>query len=114
MSRQAVWVLFLVAMRGLAPAQQGRGGISGTVTDAQGAVVQGARVAVRNTATNAIFQTLSNDQGIYAAPGLPVGEYEVAAEAAGFKKSLRKGVTLLVDQKAKVDFVLEVGARSEE
>jgi len=59
-------------------AQQAFGTISGTVTDQQDAVVPGALVEVRNTGTNAVFRTNTNENGFYAAPGLPVGTYEVS------------------------------------
>ena len=93
--------------------QQGRGSISGIVTDSQGAVIQGAKVVVRNTGTNALFTATSNDRGFYSAPSLPIGEYELGVELPGFKKAVRKGVILDVGQKADVDFTLEVGAIAE-
>jgi hypothetical protein len=93
--------------------QQSSGTISGTVTDPQGAVVPGAEIAVRNTATNAVFSASTNESGFYTAPGLPVGEYEISAESEGFKKALRSGVTLQVNQNAQVNITLEVGAVAE-
>jgi hypothetical protein len=108
----STWLLLLCGVPA-AVAQQGRGSIAGALADPQGAVIQGARVVVRNTGTNASFETTTGEQGFYTAPGIPVGEYEVTAEHAGFKKSVRRGVTLRVDEKAQVDFVLEVGAVAE-
>jgi hypothetical protein len=93
--------------------QQSSGTISGTVTDPQGAVVPGSQITVRNTATNAVFSASSNESGFYTAPGLPVGEYEISAESEGFKKALRTGVTLQVNQNAQVNLTLEVGAVAE-
>lgn len=97
----------------LAEAQQGRGSISGIVTDQQGALVRGAQVEVRNSGTNAVFLATTGDQGYYSTPALPVGEYVLTAEMIGFKKEVRRGLTLLVDQKAEVNFSLEVGAVAE-
>ncbi len=94
-------------------AQQGRGTISGTVTDAQGAVAPGVKIDIRNIGTNSVFSTTTNETGFYTAPGLAVGEYEVTAVAPGFKRAVRSGVTLEVDQKAVVNFTLEVGELSE-
>ena len=91
-------------------AQQGSGTISGTVTDQQGALVPAANIEIRNAGTNAVFRTATNASGFYTAPGLPVGEYQIAAEAQGFKRVLRSGVVLRVDQKATVDIVLQLGA----
>jgi len=90
-------------------AQSGSGTISGTVTDPQDATISGAAVEVKNTATNAVFRTLSNDSGYFTAPLLPVGEYEVAVQMAGFKRTVRTGITLQVNQNAQVDVRLEIG-----
>ncbi|MBI1354221.1 MAG: hypothetical protein GC160_07735 [Acidobacteria bacterium] len=94
-------------------AQQGSGTIQGTVLDPQGAVVPSARVEVRNLDTNATFETLTNETGLYTAPGLSVGPYEVAAQSQGFKRALRSGVVLQVNQNALVDLTLEVGQLAE-
>lgn len=97
----------------LVQAQQGRGTISGTVTDQQGALVPGASIEIRSVGTNAIFRTTTNEQGFYTAPGLPVGGYEVNAAVQGFKRAVRSGITLQVDQKAAVNFTLELGQVTE-
>jgi hypothetical protein len=97
----------------LAVAQQGRGSISGTVSDQQGARVRGAQVEVRNTGTNAVFRAATSDQGYFSTPSLPVGDYTITAEMTGFKKEMRTGLTLQVDQKAEVNFTLQIGAVAE-
>lgn len=94
-------------------AQQGSGTISGTISDPQDAVISGAAVEVRNVATNARFRTFTNEAGFYTAPGLPVGEYEVTAEQRGFKRAVRSGIRLQVNQNARVDLRLEVGQVAE-
>src|SRR5437867_1196436 len=94
-------------------AQQGRGTISGTVTDSTGATVPGAAITIVNTATNGAFPTVSNETGFYTVPALPVGPYTVTAEKQGFKKEVRTGLTLQVDQHAQIDFKLELGATAE-
>ena len=103
----------LVGMAALASAQQSTGTIAGTVSDQQGAVIPGAQVQVRNTATNAVFAATTNESGGYVAPGLAVGEYEISAESGGFKRSVRSGVTLQVNQNARIDFRLEIGQVTE-
>ncbi len=90
-------------------AQQGGGTISGIVTDAQNASIPNADVRIRNTGTNATFRTKANEQGFFTAPGLPVGDYEVVTERVGFKRSVRSGITLQVNQTAQVDVRLELG-----
>ncbi|MCL5745948.1 MAG: carboxypeptidase regulatory-like domain-containing protein, partial [Acidobacteria bacterium] len=102
----------LVMVAGLY-AQQGRGTISGTVTDAQSAAVPGVAVEIRNLETNAVFRTTTNETGFYTAPGLAVGNYEVTAEIAGFKKTVRSGIILEVDQKAAVNLTIEIGQVTE-
>ena len=109
------WRLMALALVGasLVFGQQSSGTITGTVTDPQGAVVPGAQIVARNTATNAAFSATTNESGFYTAPGLPVGEYEISAESEGFKKTLRTGVTLQVNESAQVNLTLEVGTVAE-
>ncbi len=97
----------------LALAQQSTGTISGIVADQQGAVIPGARVEVRNTGTNAVFATSSNESGVYVAPGMAVGEYEISVESDGFRRSVRSGVGLQVGQNAEVNVTLEIGQLTE-
>jgi hypothetical protein len=94
-------------------AQQGRGTVSGTVTDAQGASVPNVTVEIRNVDTNAVFRAVTNETGFYTAPGLAVGNYEVTAEITGFKKTVRTGIILEVDQKAAVNLTIEIGQVTE-
>ncbi len=94
-------------------AQQGRGTILGTVTDPSGAAIPGAQVTVTNTATNLTFNAITNDDGFFTVPNLIVGSYSITISKEGFKKSVRGGVTLEVDQKADINAQLEAGAVSE-
>ena len=102
-------ILLVPALQG----QQGRGTISGTVTDSQAAAVPGVAIEIRNVGTNSVFRTATNETGFYTAPGLAVGEYVVTAELTGFKKTVRSGITLEVDQKASVNLTIEVGQITE-
>ncbi|MBI1354219.1 MAG: hypothetical protein GC160_07725 [Acidobacteria bacterium] len=104
--------LLLFATAG-AFAQQGGGTISGTVLDPQGASIPGAEIEVKNVDTNATFKTSTNESGFYTAPGLAVGSYEISAQSSGFKRALRSGVTLLVNQNAQVNLTLEIGQVAE-
>jgi hypothetical protein len=58
--------------------QAATGAIAGTVTDRSGAVVASAKVTITNTATNASRETLANGEGLYSAPALEPGDYQVA------------------------------------
>jgi hypothetical protein len=109
------WRLVALCVAGVLAAygQQSTGTIAGSVSDQQGALIPGATVEVRNTATNAVFTASTNESGDYVAPALPVGEYEISAQAEGFKRAVRSGVTLQVNQVAQIGFTLEIGAVAE-
>jgi hypothetical protein len=84
--------------------------ILGTVTDPSGGGVANAKVTVFSVERQRIDQTLkTGSAGEFAAPLLPVGTYNVSVEAAGFKKSLREGVVLNVNDKVTVNVKMEVG-----
>jgi len=104
-------LLLLAALPGYG--QQGRGTILGTVTDASGAPVVGAAVRVVNTATNSTLETRTTSEGFYQAPNLAVGDYTVTVEQQGFRKVVRTGLQLQVDQRAQVDIRLEIGQVTE-
>jgi hypothetical protein len=87
------------------------GTIVGTVTDASGAVVPNAKITVTNTDQNVVTRTVQTDSsGAYSAPLLPVGHYDVTAEAPGFTKAQQTGVTLNVNDRLTVPLQLQVGA----
>jgi hypothetical protein len=117
LSLRAKLILLVPALFLLCPltaaAQQGKGTISGLITDQSGAVVPGASVTITNAGTNASFTAVTTSEGFYTAPGLPIGVYTVTVTQAGFKKAVRNGVTLQVDQKAQVDIALELGGVNE-
>ncbi|MGA2267398.1 MAG: carboxypeptidase regulatory-like domain-containing protein [Bryobacteraceae bacterium] len=95
-------------------AQEYRGTFSGSVTDAQGAAIPNAKVVVTETQTGTKASTVSGVTGEYTIPFLAIGTYDIAAEAAGFKKFTQKGVTLSAGEHPVIDIRLEVGAVSEE
>ncbi|HVB88546.1 MAG TPA: carboxypeptidase regulatory-like domain-containing protein [Candidatus Dormibacteraeota bacterium] len=90
-------------------AQAVTGNISGTVVDASGAVIAGAKVVVTNTATGVSTTLTSNDQGRYNAPDLVVGPYQVQATKEGFQTVLQKNVNLTVGSQLVVNLTLQVG-----
>lgn len=87
--------------------------ISGFVRDASGAVVPSAKVTVRSVATGFVRETVPNENGYYVVTSLPIGMYELDAEANGFKKFMQKDVEVVVNSRPQVDIVLEVGAVSD-
>jgi hypothetical protein len=104
-----LWLLCAQVLLAQSTTQQ----ISGFVKDATGAVVPTAKVSVRHVATDQTRTTQTNESGYYVVANIPIGEYEVAAEAAGFKRSTQKNVVVVVNSKPAVDLVLEVGAVTE-
>ena len=98
---------------GICRAQLGTATISGVVTDSSGAAVAGASISAVNSETGFRRQTLSNTLGQYNLPGLAPGGYDLTFEFQGFKKAEQKGLTLQVDQNARIDIGLEVGQITE-
>ncbi len=91
-------------------AQEITGSILGTVQDSSGSGVPGATVTVTNTDRNAVVRVTTTDSGgAYSAPLLPGGHYSIAAEAKGFKKSIKRDIQLSVNDKLTIDFNLEIG-----
>ncbi|GEM_PF-195108 len=106
----ALATLFLCAASALVVhAQAVTGNISGTVTDASGAVIAGAKVVVTNTATGVSLTLTTNDQGRYNAPDLVVGPYEVAASKSGFQKTVQTNINVTVGSQLAVNLTLQVG-----
>ena len=89
------------------------GQIEGVVEDQTGAVIPGARVVVRNVATGAERELLTNELGRYRAVNLRPGEYEVTAEQSGFATLRREGILLQVGSTATVNMALQIGAATE-
>ena len=92
-------------------AQDATGEIAGNITDPSGAVVPSAMVIVTNLDTKTAKQAATDSQGFYQVLQLPIGRYEVSAEAAGFSESVsRPANPLEINQTLRVDITLQVGA----
>ncbi|HWC20274.1 MAG TPA: carboxypeptidase regulatory-like domain-containing protein [Terriglobales bacterium] len=85
----------------------------GTVTDSSGAVVPNATITITHLATGQVRTLSSNDVGQYVATALPIGNYDVKAQATGFNLADTSGVVLNVGDRRRVDFVLKVGGTKE-
>ncbi len=94
-------------------AQEVTAGIYGTVQDASSAVVPGATIRVQNLGTGRSYQTKSDESGTYSLTFLPIGAYEISAEAAGFKKAVFSDVVLRVNDNRRIVFPMEVGQLAE-
>ena len=89
------------------------GEIRGTMTDASGAVIVDASVTVTNVATQQVRVALSNEAGIYSAPAILPGIYNVRVEKPGFKISTRTAVEVQVGDVIRADFALQLGEISQ-
>lgn len=103
--------LFATVVAGFA--QTASTSILGTVSDSSGATVAGAKVTILETDTGITREEITSNTGDYNFPLLNVGNYEVTVTKAGFKTESRRGIQLELNQKARVDFTLEVGAITE-
>jgi hypothetical protein len=89
------------------------GTIVGTVTDPTGAPIAAASVTVTNVGTQVTQKVTTDNQGNYTAALLPIGRYNVALEAKGFKREVKSGIVLNVNDKLTIDIAMEVGSTSE-
>ena len=109
-----VAVLTLLLCAPHAAAQISNATLIGTVKDATGAVVAGAKVEAKNAATGAARNTTTDNAGEYSIPSLPAGRYSVSITMAGFKTFTANEVELQVAQRVPLDARLEVGAIGQE
>ncbi|HEY7211310.1 MAG TPA: TonB-dependent receptor [Bryobacteraceae bacterium] len=85
------------------------GTLTGTITDASGAVVPGAAIVATDNATSVESKTTSTTSGDYTLPYLPAGSYTIRVSSPGFRPSTVQNVTLRVAQTLTVDIKMEVG-----
>src|SRR5262249_21707190 len=86
--------------------------LAGRITDSSGAVTPNTAVEIRNLDTGVKWLAKTNASGYYTQPLLPPGNYQVTTQLDGFRPMTRT-VTLVVDQIARLDFKLELGAVTE-
>jgi Carboxypeptidase regulatory-like domain/TonB-dependent Receptor Plug Domain len=102
--------LMLTATTEFAASQDIFGRISGTITDATGAVVPHAKITITNEETKLVRTVTSDDRGFYVVPELRVGVYSVSAEQKGFKTTTQAGNDLVAGARMTVDLTLQIGA----
>ena len=93
---------------------QSTASLRGRVTDEQGAVVAGAQIAVKNQATGEERSTVSDRQGEYLVPALPVGSYRLEVQSTGFQVAVVQNLRVEVAQAAVQNVKLSVSGRTEE
>ena len=94
-------------------AQTDRANLEGTVTDASGSTISGARVQILEAATNQALERRSNSEGFYRFPAVAVGQYTVTVSNSGFRTKLIEDVVLQVGATRTLDVRLEIGLASE-
>jgi outer membrane receptor protein involved in Fe transport len=95
------------------PAAGQTASVTGRVTDATGAVLPNSTVKITNVATGAARSSNTNESGYYTFSLLQPGQYEMTVESPGFKSLTRSGLVFEVDQRAELNFTLEIGAITE-
>ncbi|HEU0120182.1 MAG TPA: TonB-dependent receptor [Bryobacteraceae bacterium] len=105
--------LFLLLIPSVVVSQTTSTEILGTVVDPSGASVPGAKITLRKASTGETRQAVTNNEGNYSFPLIDVGDYTVKAAAAGFKTEEQKGITVQLQQKARIDFQMQVGAATD-
>src|SRR5579862_5366182 len=116
-TRHTLRAIFLFVAIGLVTplwAQKDAGTIVGTVRDATGAVVPGAKVTVEDVDRGVQATLSTNDEGEYVASPLHIGRYKITVEKTGFKKAVSEVVELNVQDRVAVNVTLQVGQISEE
>src|SRR5580693_8329651 len=99
-------LIFGLAMLLAAPfagAQSTGGRIRGTVMDPSGGAIASAKVTLINEATHATRDSEAGTNGEYIFLEVPVGTYELDAQSTGFKKYVRKGIVLNLNEVLSVD-----------
>ncbi|HVH89008.1 MAG TPA: carboxypeptidase-like regulatory domain-containing protein, partial [Terriglobales bacterium] len=105
--------IFLMLTAPALLSQTFRGTILGAVTDASGAVIPNAKVAVRQVATGLERITVTTGDGSFSVPELPIGTYTVTISATGFQTSITRNVVVDVATERRVDAQLKTGQVSE-
>jgi hypothetical protein len=110
MMRSLLIALFCTGLAALA--QEASGNISGTVHDSSGAIVPNANITITNKATGSARTLTANAEGLYSAPALPPGDYDVRVEMTGFKTTVRPA-NVVAGNFTTVDIALTVGEAKE-
>jgi Carboxypeptidase regulatory-like domain len=116
MKRISLWGFALVMVLGslsvcqTAWGQQTTAAITGTVEDAAGAALNDATVSARDTERGTSQTTKTSSGGVFNFNNLPIGTYELKAESAGFDSEVLPPITLVLNERARVDFKMKVGA----
>jgi hypothetical protein len=87
--------------------------LTGSATDAAGAVIANVKIMIKDVSTGISRDVNTDSAGFYSAPNLLPGKYEVSASAPGFSTEVHSGMTLAVGQQQVLNFALKVGQVTE-
>lgn len=102
--------IFILGSVNFAHAQAVSAGFTGTVTDPSGSAIPGAQITATDTNRGTTYKTQTNSAGVYNLPQLIPSTYNIKATAKGFSTATRTTITLQMNQLARVDFSMKVGA----
>src|SRR5437773_2365500 len=87
--------------------------INGIVTDPTGALVPDVEMTLTSVDTGKVAKTTTGPEGLFSFPNLQPGKYELKATAKGFREYLQRGISDLVNQVARLEVKLELGAETQ-
>ena len=88
-------------------------GLSGTIRDISGAVISGSRVSIKNLGTDVVRTVTTNSDGIFSAPNLPPGAYQVTVKSSGFETLVQSNLTLTVGAQQELRLTMKIGEISQ-
>jgi len=106
-------VVLMIVPSPLLCAQEAGGTLVGTVTDPSGAAISNANVSIRNIATGVARSVPTNDDGLYVAPNLVPGSYEIQVTATGFASTVVSEFVLTVGERREINVALKIGQASD-
>jgi len=112
-SRWLTAVFFCLVCSTLTFSQSTGGRILGRVADPSGAVLAGVKVTLVNEDTGVSRDSTTNDSGDYGFPEVPVGNYRAEFDLAGFKKNVRHGILLQLNQVLTLNLTMQIGETKE-
>ncbi len=95
-------------------AQVDTGTLSGTIKDESGGVLPGATVTITHEGQGLTLTSVTRQDGTYIFTPIRTGAYSVEVDFPGFRKGIRKGLTVAIQENVRADFILQTGAVSEE
>jgi len=106
-------VVLVVAAAAAVSAQTSRGTVTGIVSDQNGSVISGAEAELKNSATNQVRTTKTNDSGLYRFDAVDLAVYDLTIKAKGFKTITNTAILVQANRIATIDAKMEVGTSQE-